>query len=174
MFKKLFSNRAMREKWETGLVWFRLRYLEPEGPTRCLKLLSRPQACGRVALYYLPGKSVSRLYLGIPETHLRLLRRMAADFGFSLKPKPPEVGIPAAQRLTAVTDLPGDRAFMAHIVNEAVFVNGEKSKSGSYWPQASLLGERLAYVNIDGASLAGGFNPLAAVPGCAGSVGSRA
>ncbi len=37
-----------------------------------------------------------------------------------------------------------------------------------------LLGERLAYVNIDGASLAGGFNPLAAVPGCAGSVGSRA
>jgi hypothetical protein len=138
MFKKLFSNRAAREKWDTGLVWFRLRYLEPEGPTRCLKLLSRPQACGRVALYYQPGESVSRLYLGIPETHLRLLRRMAADFGFSLKPKPPEVSIPAAQRMTAVTDLPWNRTFMAHIVNETAFVNGGQNKSGSYWPRASF------------------------------------
>ena len=124
MFKKLFSNRATREKWETGLVWFRLRYLESEGPTRCLKLLSRPQACGRAALYYQPGEAVSRLYLGIPETHLRLLRRMAADFGFSLKPKPPEVRIPAAQRLTAVTDLPWDREFMAHIAALAALVPG--------------------------------------------------
>ena len=62
MFKKLFSNRATREKWETRLVWFRLRYLAPEGPTRCLKLLSRPQARGRVAIYYRPGEAVSRLY----------------------------------------------------------------------------------------------------------------
>jgi hypothetical protein len=76
------------------------------------------------------------LYVGVPETHLGLLQRMAADFGFSLKPKPPKVSILAAQRMTAVTDLPWDREFMAHVVGEAVFVNDGKSRSGSYWPQS--------------------------------------
>src|SRR5690606_17908773 len=114
MFKKLFGKRAAREKWEAELVWFRLRYLEPEGPTRCINLLSRSQACGRVALYYRPGEAVSQLYLGVPEAHVRLLQRMVADFGFSLKPKPPEVTIPAAGRMTAVADLPWDGAFLAY------------------------------------------------------------
>lgn len=137
MFKKLFGKRAVREKWDAGLVWFRLRYLEPEGPTRCINLLSRSQACGRVALYYRPGEAVSQLYLGIPETHVRLLQRMVADFGFSLKPKPPEAVIPVAQRMTAVTALPWDAAFVGHIANEFAFVSlveGEK-KSGVYLPE---------------------------------------
>lgn len=137
MFKKLFGKQTAREKWDAGLVWFRLRYLEPEGPTRCINLLSRSQACGRVALYYRPGEAVSQLYLGIPETHVRLLQRMVADFGFSLKPKPPEVAIPVAGRMTAVTDLPWASAFIAHIVNEFTFVNlveGE-NKGGSYLPE---------------------------------------
>ncbi|HRQ41608.1 MAG TPA: hypothetical protein PLD25_27120 [Chloroflexota bacterium] len=142
MFKKLFGKRAVREKWDAGLVWFRLRYLAPEGPTRCINLLSRAQACGRVALYYRPGDAVSELYLGIPETHVRLLRCMVADFGFSLKPKPPEVVIPAAGRMTAVTELSWDTAFMVHIANEFAFaslVEGE-NKSGSYLPDP-LSGE---------------------------------
>lgn len=141
MFKKLFGKQTAREKWDAGLVWFRLRYLEPEGPTRCINLLSRPQACGRVALYYRPGETVSQLYLGIPETHVRLLQRMVADFGFSLKPTPPEVVIPAAGRMTAVTDLPWDRAFVAHIANEFAFVClvGGENKGGAYLPQPSSL-----------------------------------
>jgi len=139
MFKKLFGKRAAQEKWEAGLVWFRLRYLEPAGPTQCINLLSRPPACGRVALYYRPGETVSQLYLGIPESHVRLLQRMVADFGFSLKPKPPEVTIPAAQRLTVADTLPWDRPFLAHIVNEIAFMGlvGENNK-GSYFPQASV------------------------------------
>ena len=138
MFKKLFGKRAAREKWEAGLAWFRLRYLEPGGPARCINLLSRSQACGRVALYYRPGEAVSQLYLGIPETHVRLLQRMVADFGFSLKPRPPEVTIPAAQRMTAVADLPWDKAFLAHIANEFAFVSlveGE-NKNGAHLPSA--------------------------------------
>ncbi len=139
MFKKLFSKRAAREKWDAELVWFRLRYSDPAGAMRTVNLLSRPQACGRVALCYWSGEPISQLYLGIPEIHERLLRRMAADFGFLLKPKPPEVTIPAAQRMTAVADLPWDKQFMAHIVNESVFINlldGEK-KGGFYLPQPS-------------------------------------
>ena len=138
MFKKLFSNRVARQKWDAGLIWFRLRYLNAETVTRCLNLLSRPQACGRVALYYRPGTAVSALYLGIPETHLRLLQRMMADFGFSLKPKPPDVAIPAARPLTAVANLPWDKPFvapwMAHVVNESVFVDAKNNKHGSYLP----------------------------------------
>ena len=42
-----------------------------------------PQACGRVALYFRPDEAVSALYLGVPETYVRLLQRMAADFNFS-------------------------------------------------------------------------------------------
>ena len=137
MFKKLFGKRAAREKWEAGLAWFRLRYLEPGGPARCINLLSRSQACGRVALYYRPGEAVSQLYLGIPETHVRLLQRMVADFGFSLKPMPPEVIIPPAGQMMAVTKLPWDSAFMAHIADEFAFVSlvdGE-NKGGSYLPE---------------------------------------
>ena len=279
------GKRAAREQWDAGLTWFRLRYLTPDGPTRCIRLLSRPQACGRVALYFRPDEAVSALYLGVPETHVRLLQRMAADFNFSLKPKLPEVAMPAAQRLTAVSELPWERPFLAHIVNEYAFVSGsqgdvDRNRShgrGRFLPQPSakaakaeagvwqlppnpapgltaqpywnghqppvrlavtepdpgrwllgrsqsgtplhvagrvniygrqeavaewlvhqvtqmstldhtnlvvidgagdlvpqlkrkavvtrLLGEQLAYVDIDGASLAGGFNPLAATPG---------
>ncbi|MCB8980761.1 MAG: hypothetical protein H6657_25400 [Ardenticatenaceae bacterium] len=140
------GKRAAREQWEAGLIWFRLRYLTPDGPTRCIRLLSRPQACGRVALYFRPDEVVSALYLGVPEMHVRLLQRMAADFHFSLKPKLPEVAVPAAQRLTAVSELPWERPFlvpfMAHVVNEVLFVSltvgGPLKKNGRYLPQSSV------------------------------------
>jgi hypothetical protein len=91
-----------------------------------------------VALYYQPGEAISQLYMGLPEAHVRLLQRMVVDFGFSLKPKPPEVAIPAAQRMTTVADLPWDGAFIAHIANEFVFVSsvGDKNKSGAYLPSS--------------------------------------
>lgn len=143
MFKKWWGKRAARVQWDAGLAWFRLRYLEPAGLTRSIRLLSRPQACSRVALYYRPGEAVSELYLGIPDTHVRLLQRMAADFGYLLKPKPSDVAIPAAQRLTAVTELPWERPFLAHVVNEVIFVSlvdGARKGSascgrGSYMPR---------------------------------------
>lgn len=135
MFKDLFGKRAKQAKWEATLVWFRLRYLEAAGPTRCLNLLSRAQACGRIALYYQPGEAIAELYLGIQEMHARLLQRMVADFGFSVKPKAPEVEIPAATKMTAVTHLPWQRAFKAHIVNEFAFVSGGESKRAVHLPQ---------------------------------------
>ncbi|MFZ1397316.1 MAG: hypothetical protein WAS33_10485 [Candidatus Promineifilaceae bacterium] len=141
--KAWLSKRAAREQWDAGLAWFRLRYLTPDGPTRCLRLLSRPQACGRVALYFVPDEAVSALYLGIPETHVRLLQRMAADFNVSLKPRLPEEAVPTAQRLTAVSQLPWERPFLAHVVNEFLFVSPVGSGSpgdtgpvrGHYLPQ---------------------------------------
>ncbi|MCC6602868.1 MAG: hypothetical protein IT327_06640, partial [Anaerolineae bacterium] len=117
------GKRAARMQWDAGLAWFRLRYLTSDGPTRCIRLLSRPQACGRVALYFLPGEAISELYLGIPDTHVRLLQRMAADFGFSLKPQSPGAAVSAVQRLTAAPALLWERPFLAHVVNEFVFVS---------------------------------------------------
>lgn len=138
MFKAIWGKRPAREKWDSGLVWYRLRYLEAKRPSHCIRLLSRPQACGRVALYFRPDMPVSHLYLGVPESHLRFLQQMVTDFGFSLKPKPPDVGIPAAQRLRAVDTLPWDRAFVAHIINEAAFVSlVEAHNKGAYFPQGS-------------------------------------
>lgn len=135
---KLFSDRRAREKWETGLAWFRLRYLEFPGPTRCLKLLSRPAACGRIALYYQPG-AVAQLYVGVPETHVRLLQRMAEDFGLLLKPPPPEASAPPIRRLTLVPELPWDQAFVGQIVAETLYVgllDDERSR-GAFLPQRS-------------------------------------
>lgn len=139
--KTRLGQRAVRDQWDFGLAWFRLRYLTPEGPTQCIRLLSRSQACGRVALCFWPNEVVSELYLGIPETHVRLLQRMAADFHFFLKPKLPEGAMPAAQRLTAVSDLPWERPFLAHVVNEFLFVGpidgGSQIEEGRYLPQPS-------------------------------------
>ena len=146
------GQRAARAQWNAGLAWFRLRYLPPDGPTRCIRLLSRPQACGRVALCFLPGEAISELYLGIPETHVRLLQRMAVDFGFSLKPQSPGAIMPSVQRLTAVSQLPWERPFLAHVVNEFVFVSlldGERqvdngSVRGSYLPQPLVKAAKAA------------------------------
>ncbi|MCC6607020.1 MAG: hypothetical protein IT327_27685 [Anaerolineae bacterium] len=146
------GKRAARAQWDAGLAWYRLRYLTPDGPTRCIRLLSRPQACGRVALYFLPGEAISVMYLGIPETHVRLLQRMAADFGFSLKPQLPGAAMSAVQRLTAVSQLPWERPFLAHVVNEFVFVSpadGERQGEtgpvrGSYLPQPPIKAAKAA------------------------------
>ena len=139
MFSLFFGHRATRQKWDSSLVWFRLRYLDAKRTSHCLRLLSRSQACGRVALYFQPDEAVCRLYVGVPERHLRLLQQMTADFGFSLKPKPADEVIPAAQRLMAADTLPWDNPFLAHIVNETVFVSlVEANNKGSYFPQASV------------------------------------
>ena len=129
--KTRLGQQAARHQWDASLAWFRLRYLTPGGPTRCIRLLSRPQACGRVALYFLPDEIVSELYVGIPETHVRLLLRMAADFSFSLKPKLPEQVMPEAQRLTAMAELPWKRPFLAHVVNESLFVSQPDGRSAT-------------------------------------------
>jgi hypothetical protein len=138
LLPKLFSDRGKRARWEAGLTWFRLRHADP--PTRVIKLLSRSEACGRVALYFQPGEAVSELYLGVPEIYARLLERMAADFGFSVWPKPQKVEIPLVQPMTAVTDLPWDRAFVAHITNEFAFVSLENEGGrGPYLPPAPAV-----------------------------------
>jgi hypothetical protein len=133
----LFSGRQQRRQSGAELAWFRLRYHEPAGPTRCIKLLSRPAACGSVYLYGRPGEAVSQLYLGIPAAHTRLLQRMAADFGFSLKAEPVAAVIPPRGRLTAVTGLPWDRPFVGRVVAEALFVSliGPPNGSGSLLPE---------------------------------------
>jgi hypothetical protein len=140
LLAQFLNKRRARAQWDAGLAWFRLRYLESAPPTRCLNLLSRPEACGRIALYYRPDKAVSQLYLGIPATHATLLKQMAADFGFSLKPKLPEVILPQAALMTPVAAKPGqlpwDKTFVAHIVNGYAFVSlvGADGGRGSYLP----------------------------------------
>jgi len=141
---KVFGDWRKCVQWEAELVWFRLRYADAAGPVKCINLLSRPAACGRVALYHHPGESVSQLYFGVPQPHLRLLQRMVNDFSFSVKPKPLDVEMPAGMRLTAVSALPWDKPFLAHIVDECVFMHvmGAGSNKGAYFPMPPGLDAR--------------------------------
>ncbi len=136
LWPRLGGDRRAREKWEVGLAWFRLRYHEPAGPTRCLKLLSRTAGCGRIALYHQP-EVISRLYLGVPETHMRLLQRMAGDFGLLLKPLPPEAALPPIRRLALVSELPWNKPFVCQIVREALYAGlvDEDNPRGAYLPE---------------------------------------
>jgi hypothetical protein len=197
MWSKFWDGQAARRKWEAELTWYRLRYLEAAGPTRCLTLLSRPQACGRLALIYYPETactepaevavaesgettcaapgetansaepvpststssaqalsrysvqavstgSVARLYLGVPALHGRLLQRMVADFGFSLKPPGADLFIPPAQPLTAVADFPWKRPFVGQIVDGVAFVSlaEEAGRGGAFMPQPPAVGPK--------------------------------
>lgn len=137
MLKLVLGRRARQEQWESSLVWFRLRYIDASALKRCLNLLSRKDACGRIALYYQPGKAVSELYLGVPESRSRICRQIAADFSLALKPKSPEVSIPKAGRFVAASNLPWGQPFIAHITEEYLFVClfiGQKNRVGSFLP----------------------------------------
>lgn len=127
-----------RTDWERSLTWFRLRYTNSDGPTKAVNLLSRAQIPGRVVLYYRPG-DVAEINIGVPGEAERLLLQMAADYSFLLKPAEVELpGNPMPMAQAAV--LPFDREFVAHIVNEYLFVTpaeGEKATPASrgYFPQ---------------------------------------
>lgn len=86
------------------------------------------------------------LHLGIPEAYLSLLRRMAEDFDFSLKPGLAAEAALAHARLAAEATLPWERPFLAHIVNEHLFVSPESSSrsDGSYLPRPSARASRAA------------------------------
>lgn len=128
-----------RLEWERSLTWFRLRYTHPDGPTKAVNLLSCAQAPGRVVLHYRPG-DVAQINIGIPGAAERLLLQMAADYGFLLKSA--EADLPAKPApLIQAAMLPFDREFVAHVVNETLFVTlaeGEKATDGSYFPQAPV------------------------------------
>ncbi|MCB8975796.1 MAG: hypothetical protein H6657_00005 [Ardenticatenaceae bacterium] len=137
MFRNFPARRSARQKWEAELVWFRLRYQDAAKATRCLNLLSRVEACGRLALYYLPGSPVSQLYLGVPEVRIRLVQQMASDFGLSVKPSLLDLCLPEARKLLPMADLPWERPFMGHIVEGLVFVsllNVQEDKRGQFFP----------------------------------------
>jgi hypothetical protein len=136
MFGKWGQRRARRQ-WEATLCWFRLRYQEAAGVQRSLQLLSRGEACGRVALYYQPA-AVAQLYLGVPERHQRLVQQMARDFAFLLREEP-GLALPQAQRMMAVDVLPWERPFLAHLVQERPYVTllDEGRPAGRYWPVGS-------------------------------------
>ncbi|MFZ1755215.1 MAG: hypothetical protein WAU10_15800, partial [Caldilineaceae bacterium] len=102
-----------------------------------LNLLSREQACGRIALAFFPEGAVSRLFLGVPAAHVRLVEQMAVDFEFSLKPVVTCPVLPL-QRLTAVSHLSWDQPFVAHLVAGSLFVStGEKGGDGDFLPAKS-------------------------------------
>ncbi len=139
MWSKLWGGPKAYHKWADRLTWYRLRYLDPAGPTRCLSLLSRPEACGRLVLCFRPGAAVCQLYLGVPPLPGRLLQRMVADFDFSVKPAPPAFSPPAPQPMTAVTDFPWERPFTGQIVNGVAYVSQAQAgkRGGDYLPQPS-------------------------------------
>ena len=134
-----WGRQAVQARWTAGLRWYRLRYLTAAGPTHCLRLLSRPAACGRVALFYQPGEDLAQLYLGLPAAYDRLGQQMVADFGFSLRPAGTLPDLPPASRLRPAAQFPWERPFLAHLVNEQLFVSdgagtGDRPR-GTFWPR---------------------------------------
>jgi hypothetical protein len=123
-----------RQAWEQTVVWQRLRFLNSDNLEKCLHWLSQS---GRVALYYAGPGPLLYLYVGVAAAHLPILTRMAEDYGFLLREKIPSVVIPPPAKMTAISDLPWEQAFLAHIVRGALFVSpvGEEDKEGSYFPQ---------------------------------------
>lgn len=136
IWSKRVGQQAARKKWEAQLHWLRLRYEDSVRATHCLNLLSRSQACGRIALYFQRDEAIARLYIGVPEVHVRFARQMAADFGLSLQA---ETISPPLDRLTAVSQLPwaesSGRDFVAHISAGETFATPAEGSGGSFWPQ---------------------------------------
>jgi len=133
----IYAQKARpRLEWERSLTWFRLRYTNPDGPTKAVNLLSRAQVPGRVVLHYRPG-DVAQINIGIPGEAVRLLLQMAADYGFLLKSAEAELPARPAPMIQAKT-LPFEREFVAHVISETLFVTpaeGEKAAGGSHFPQ---------------------------------------
>jgi hypothetical protein len=100
-----------------------------------LNLLSRPQAAGRVALYFRPGV-ISRLHVGVPEPYATTLQQMSSDFNFSLQPADPDLALPAPEPLAPAEALPWERPFVAHIVDGLAFAKtlAEAPAKGQYLP----------------------------------------
>mgnify|MGYP006921589112 CR=1 FL=1 len=147
MLQKLLSKRSAQEKWERDLVWFRLRYLQADDVHHCLNLLSRSDACGRVALYFQAEQDISRLYLGVPHAQRRLLQQMVTDFAFSLKKADLALSIPPPQKMIPTANLPWQQSFMAHIVQQCAYVCLLETahKKGSYFPQGTDGAHPLAW-----------------------------
>ncbi len=123
MLQRLLSDRRAAERWQAGLTWFRLRYLDAERTTRCLVLLSRPELCERLALCHAAGPEVTRLYVGLPAARVERALSLAGDCGFSLTEAVPAHVLPAAPLTPAAGALPWDREFVAHIVDGQAFVD---------------------------------------------------
>lgn len=134
----LRSDRKARVQWEAGLIWFRLRYEDAGGPRQAIEFLSRKQTAGRVALVFRPGTEVSRLYLGIPQGHTATLQRLATDFAFSVRIEEPE-DARRATPLAPIDTFPWERPFVAHVVEDSVFVDTPEA-SGRYLPQPGTKG----------------------------------
>ena len=137
---KLRSDYRARAAWEAGLAWYRLRYRDAAGPERAIALLSRPQAAGRVALFYAPAAEVSRLYVGVPQSHAPALQRVARDFAFTIRAAVAAVA-PPAMLMVPASELPWERAFVAHIVDGHAFV-GKPEGSGPFLPQPGAADSR--------------------------------
>lgn len=134
----LHSERKARDRWDAGLVWFRLRYDDAAGPRRAIELLSYGQNAGRVALVFRPGTEVSRLYLGIPQGHTATLQRLATDFAFSVRIEEPE-DARRATPLAPIDTFPWEKPFVAHVVENSVFVDTPEA-SCRYLPQPGTKG----------------------------------
>ena len=116
---KRWWTRPARRRWDEELVWYRLRYREAGGVTRCLQRLARTGAGGRVALCWQPG-AAARLHVGVPRAYGWLLTQMAADFGFTLREETPDA---PETPLAARAKLPWERPFVAHLAAGRLFVS---------------------------------------------------
>jgi hypothetical protein len=131
--KQQLSKRE-RQRWEAEVVWFRVRYAEPGGVERSIRLLSGRGAAGRVALRYEAGEpgGVSRLYLGLPALYAPLLWQMGEDLRFALSDALEVSDEPTL--LAAGAGLDWKRPFTAHIVEGSLFVSGTGGGESSYFP----------------------------------------
>ncbi len=116
------NHRRTRLAWETELDWFRLRYASGDAVTRCLRRLSRRDACGRVALYFQHSPTtLPALYIALPTRHVALFKQMAGDLAFQLTPATHLS--PPIDPLIGIAQFSWTASFTAHIVDGHLFVS---------------------------------------------------
>ena len=137
-FTTLFTDRNARVAWDEQLTWYRLRYDNATGPAKALRILSRPGACGRVTLRFVPSAPLSYLYLGVPAGYETLVAEIAADYAFSAQQEAPAES--ALQPLAPAEVLGWDRPFLAHLVDGHIFLATEGGRR--YLPRPEKNAER--------------------------------
>jgi len=142
MLARFFAKgKTERSEWEARAVWLRVRYTDPPQLRKCLLWLATAKKVGRVALWHQVDSASAMLHMGLPPNAEPVIMRMAHDYGFSLQVKLESLALPPVMKLTplAAANLPWDTSFMAHLVEEQLFVASlnKETDTGQYQPEVS-------------------------------------
>lgn len=128
----LNRQRKKRQAWEASLQWRRVRYRSRDGLEKCMRWLTSGAKIRRLGLLFHKEDSVSQLFLGVPQSGVKVFEQMGQDYGFETAPMPGHVQIPADCLLSYTETLTWNRSFYAQFVDGQFFI---ESDAGHCFPQ---------------------------------------